>query len=290
MKNFNSLYKLARVIFLIPVIVLLNINATSQDLIQVPLNFNNKNTSNIKLSDYMYTQEDWNDFKIPSKNHSVYFLKKYVFDYGQSLYFRFLNGKLTQQQFDSLIHMNHIDTSSFPKSFDNSTLYVLGKKVDNEFYEFIPDMNFNKDFTDDEIFRYQIGKGHIEFSITLEGNSKNKKIPVEYAIGLEINTDKVLTNEKEEQFPLSIIHFQSFSGLFYYQNKKYMVEIFSPLVNAVQKSENIYFMIFDASEMPETLESKKYLKKFYETYEIGNNRFKIKSIDLLNLQLTLSEI
>lgn len=272
------------------VMILINISieSLSQKLITIPLNIINRNTSNIKFSDYMNNQEDNSNFRIPFIGSSDFFLKKYILNLGQSLYFRFLTGKLTQIQFDSLIQLNHIDTLNISKSIDNSTLYVFGKKINQTAYEFIPDLNFNKDFTDDEVFCYEIGGETIKFDIELEEVSNTKKAQRKYTVGLEINSTKVLIDSKADKIPLFITHFNSFSGPFFYKKKKYFIELFPLFLTGIPKNSPFFFMISQVTEKSDSFPKNSFLKKINETYDIDGIKFKINSFDLLNMKVTIS--
>lgn len=289
----NTITSLYTKVFLIRLItatlfIYIGIEGQSQNSINVPLELINKKSNNIKVSTYMHTEENKLGFRIPTKDYSEFILKKYILNYGQSLYFGFLAGNLTRVQFDSLILLNHIDTLHFSKSIDNSTLYVLCKKINIKEYLFIPDLNFNKDFTDDGVLQYELGKGAAEFDIILEGTLKNNK--TKYTIYLEINSDKVLIDGKLDPFPLFINHSNSFSGSFTYKNKKYLIEIFPPFFYEHSKKGDFLFIVSEKNNKPGALHSKKIIKAFNELYEIGSNRFKISSFDIVNLKVTISVI
>jgi len=261
-----------------------------QCLIEVPLNFSKKSNGHITFKDYLYTQEDKTGFIIPSSFELPnVFLKKCILNPGKRVYFLYHTGTITKDKFDSLVIAENIDTS-FAKKIDNSTLYILGININDSIFKFLPDLNFNKDFSDDSILVIRRGESHVEFKVNLEETEGNQKHLDRYIVGLEVNPDpvKLETNGVREQTSVFLTHSNSYFSYFNFADKKYLIEFFPQFFLAVPKVEDTFFTVSMINENGNPTEKFDSFKRINSLVKVGVYNFQIISLDFLHKKARLS--
>ena len=254
--------------------------------IEVSLSKTERQTDSMKFSDYMYTQADISEFKIPLNLGSTYVVKEYILDDVQHLYNKLTVGKLSRSAFDSIIGIKKLDTTIFSFARINSTFRILVLKRNNNTFDLIPDINFNKDFSDDSILHHGKPDAISEVKLNLLEYIKGKLVNTSYRIDVGVGSDEILINWKPDAVPLFITHFNSFSGSFFYKDKKFKVEFIPQFLNSNTKLGNLYFLITVESDIPSNRQTE--IKDVREPFEADGIKFKVKSIDRESLRAVIT--
>jgi len=254
--------------------------------IEVSLSKTERQTDSMKFSDYMYTQTDISEFKIPSNLGSPYLVKEYILDDVQHLYNKLTVGKLSRNAFDSIIAVKKLDTTIFSFARLNSTFRILFVKRNKKTFDLIPDINFNKDFSDDTILHYEKPGAISEVKLKLLEYIKGKLVSTSYRIEVGVGSEEILIDWKPDAVPLFITHFNSFSGSFFYKDKKFKVEFIPQFLNSNTKLGNLYFLISVESNLSNNRQTE--IKDIREPFEADGIKFKVQSIDRESLRAVIT--